>query len=216
MHIELTRQQKVSNIYNTIIGAAHWINCRQSCDRICIALNHSAQLSVGMSRCSAIRIFLSVWLGGVSGSSPNQALKCCSQFAFRFSADPPYILGSGLDLRPDCSFIVTQAVVCFFSACCLDMLSILPWMYSASVCAYASSSVSSLLLLVCLCTVTYLSANPYGAFFTRAKGIERLFFHLSFLWRMRPLPWTASVGCILFRFHLKVQITHQNDIILWR
>ena len=27
MPIELARQQKVSNIFNTIIGVTHWINC---------------------------------------------------------------------------------------------------------------------------------------------------------------------------------------------
>ena len=33
---------------------------------------------VGMSRCSAIWIFLSVWLGGVFGGSPSKAVKCSS------------------------------------------------------------------------------------------------------------------------------------------
>ena len=45
---------------------------------------------VGMSRCSAIWIFLSVWLGGVFVGSPSKAVKCCSHFTFRFSADLPF------------------------------------------------------------------------------------------------------------------------------
>ena len=60
-------------------------------DLTTIQISISVTGPVGMSRCSAIWIFLSVWLSGVFGGSPSKALKCCTHFAFRFSADLPFI-----------------------------------------------------------------------------------------------------------------------------
>ena len=60
-------------------------------DLTTILISISVKGPVGMSRCSAIWIFLSVWLGGVFGGSPSKAVKCCSHFTFRFSADLPFI-----------------------------------------------------------------------------------------------------------------------------
>ena len=76
-------------------------------DLTTVWISLSVKGPVGIPRCSAILIFLSIWLGGVFGGSPRKAVKCCSQlsfrfslfgfslFGFRFSADPPLILGRG-------------------------------------------------------------------------------------------------------------------------
>ena len=60
-------------------------------DLTTVRISLSVKGPVGMSLCSAIWIFLSVWLGGVFGGSPSKAVKCCSQFAFWFSPGPPLI-----------------------------------------------------------------------------------------------------------------------------
>ena len=110
-----------------------------------------------MSRCSAIWIFLSV--------SRRKAMKCCSHFASQYSADPPFVLGSGLDIHPDSSSIVIYCgpgtSVSLLHAICMICCLILPLMYSALAFAYALFTFFGLLLLVCLCSLSYLSANHY-------------------------------------------------------
>ena len=96
--------------------------------------------SVFILSASAILILGSTCSSVVVEAPPSRFWKWFNHLFFPSAAELPFTRMDGLLLSPARLFIFSQAVACYLFTCWRDIRSILPWMYSASALAWASSS----------------------------------------------------------------------------